>query len=230
MNVGLKSRRCHDSRLSALTRLEVIVTVAALLTVVLVGLAAALTGYSRSLDKSRRSYCVNNLKNIGLAFRIFAKDQEVVLPWNLADNEGGTKNHATSPAAIWRHWAAISNEISHPKLFICPSDRERRSANSWSEFTNNRFVSYALGFSATEESAQSILAADRNIRLDGAVLTNVILSFPSNVVVTFDQRLHNEAGNLLLGDGSVQRIPSRNLSEFFLDAHQANGTNVLAFP
>ncbi len=113
---------------------------------------------------------------------------------------------------------------------ICPSDRERRSATSWSEFTNNHFVSYALGLSASEEAPNTILGADRNLRLDGAVLTNVILSFPSNALVTFDQRLHNEAGNLLMGDGSVQQVPSRNLGEFFRDAHQATGTNLLAFP
>lgn len=91
-------------------------------------------------------------------------------------------------------------------------------------------MSYALGLSASEEASQSILATDRNIRLDGSVLSDVIHSFPSNVVVTLDQPLHNEAGNLLLGDGSVQRVPSRNLSEWSRNAHQAIGTNVLAFP
>lgn len=179
--------------------------------------------------KKTRIGCVNNLKNIGLAVRIFAP-AKYRYPWTLPAAESGTLEFATNPAALWRHFAALSNEISHPKHFICPSDRERRAAGSWSDFTNNHFVSYALGFSATEETPQSILAADRNIRLDGAVLTNVILSFPSNVVVTFDRRLHNEAGNLLMGDGGVQQVPSRNLSEFFRDAHHANGTNVLAFP
>jgi hypothetical protein len=197
---------------------------------VFVGLAAASVGYSRALARRHRIYCANSLKNIGLAVRIFSSTSAPEYPWAVAGRDGGSKEYVTDPAALWRHFAALSNEFNSPKRFICPSDRERRDANSWSEFTNNHFVSYALGFSATEETPQSILAADRNIRLDGAVLTDVILSFPSNVVVTFDQRLHNEAGNLLLMDGSVQQVPSRNLSEFFLDAHQANGTNVLAFP
>lgn len=181
--------------------------------------------------KRTRIGCVNNLKIIGLAFRIGTFGaQSFVPPWRAETDLGGTIQHATNPAALWRHFAAISNEISQPKHLICPSDRERRCATSWSEFTNNHFVSYALGFTASENAPNTILGADRNLRLDGAVLTNAILSFPSNAVVTFDQRLHNEAGNLLMGDGGVQQVPSRNLSEFFRDAHQATGTNVLAFP
>lgn len=227
MNVSSKSRHHRFTPLSALTRLEVMVIIAGLALLVMVALPPLLMARA----KRTRIACVNNLNNIGLAFRIgtFAL-QSFVPPWRAETDLGGTIQHATNPAALWRHFAAISNEISHPKLFICPSDRERRAATSWSEFTNNRFVSYALGLSVSEESPQSILGADRNLRLDGAVLSNAIISFSSNALVTFDRRLHNEAGNLLMGDGSVQQVPSHNLSEFFRDAHQATGTNVLAFP
>lgn len=226
MNAASKPNRRRLVEWQALTRLELLVIIAG------VGLlvVAALPPLLMARAKKTRIDCVNNLKNIGLSFRIFSRTSEAYFPWNKDIDLGGTILHATNPAALWRHLSAISNEIADPKRFICPSDRERRAAGSWTEFTNNHFVSYALGFSATEETPQSILAADRNIRLDGAVLANVILSFPSNVLVTFDRRLHGEGGNLLHGDGSVQQVPSRNLSECFGNAHQATGTNVLAFP
>ena len=197
MNTPSNHFRIHARRLRAFTQVELLAVL------VVFGLLVLMTipAMSKARDRRNRIACVNNLKNIGLAFRIFRGEN---FPWNLDTDRGGTIHFATNPAALWRHLVAISNEMGDPKRFICPSDLERRSAASWSEFTNNHFVSYALGFSATEETPQSILAADRNIRLDGAVLTNVILSFPSNVVVTFDQRLHNGAGNLMLGDGSVQ--------------------------
>ena len=212
--------------LRAFTKVELLAVL------VVFGLLVLMTipAMSKARERRNRIACANNFKYIGLSFRIFPTDQEGYLPWNVDTNRGGTIHHATNPAALWRHLVAISNEISHPKFFICPTDRERRCATSWSEFTNNRFVSYALGLSASEEAPQSIMGADRNLRLDGALLSNTIISFSSNALVTFDQRLHNEAGNLLLGDGSVQQVSSRNLSEFFRDAHQANGTNVLAFP
>ena len=212
--------------LRAFTKVELLAVL------VVFGLLVLMTipAMSKARERRNRIACVNNFKYIGLSFRIFPTDQDGYFPWNVDTNRGGTIRHATDPAALWRHLLAISNEIGHPKVFICPSDRERRAATSWSEFTNNRFVSYALGLSASEEAPNTILGADRNIRLDGAVLSNTIISFSSNALVTFDQRLHNEAGNLLLGDGSVQQVSSRNLSEFFRDAHQANGTNVLAFP
>lgn len=225
MNTSSNHFRIHARRLRAFTKVELLAVLVVFGLLVLMTLPAM----AKARDRRNRIACVNNLKNIGLAVRIFAPAM-YRYPWTLPAAESGTLAFATNPAALWRHFAALSNELSQPKHFICPSDRERRFATSWSEFTNNHFVSYALGFSATEETPQSILAADRNIRLGGAALTNVILSFPSNVVVTFDRRLHNEAGNLLMGDGGVQQVPSRNLSEFFRDAHQANGTNVLAFP
>lgn len=229
MKVFAKCRRRRFARLSALTRLEVMVMIAAFVLFLIVGLAAASAGYSRSLARRHRIACVNNLKTIGLAFRIsfITKDG---FPWKMDANEGGSKEHLANPTALWRHLAAISNELSTPKLLICPSDRERAPARTFPEITNNEFVSYALGFSASEDTPQSILGADRNVLHDGVPLANVIVSFPRNAAVTFDRRVHQEAGNLLLGDGSVQQVSSRSLGDRFREAHRATGTNVLAFP
>jgi hypothetical protein len=162
--------------------------------------------------------CVNNLKNIGLAVRIFSSTvpQSILgpLPVVTADQR------SMSPI---------------PPLSGASSPPSRTSSTAPSALTapltaNGRFVSCALGLSAPEEAPQSVLGADCNLRLDDAALTSAMLSFPSDALVTFDQRLHNEAGDLFFGDGSVQQAPSHDLSDVFRDAHQATGTNVLAFP
>ena len=152
-------------------------------------------------------------------------------PWQADTNRGGTLRFAPDPDSLWRHFLAISNELSAPRLVICPSDRDRRPARTWAEFNDNHFLSYALGFTANEETPDSVLATDRNVLLDGSPLANAIVSFPSNANVAFDQRIHFNAGNVLLGDGSVQQLSSDRLREAFRDAHIALGTNqTLAFP
>lgn len=65
-------------------------------------------------DKAKRIKCVNNLKQIGLAARIWANDNNDVLPPN---------------------WLVMSNELSTPKLLICPGDTARSAAPNWSSFS-----------------------------------------------------------------------------------------------
>ncbi len=137
--------------------------------------------------------------------------------------------YARDPASAWRHWALLSNELSTPKILICPADKERTVARNFTQFTNNGFLSYTLGLSGREEHPQSILSGDRNLLLDGAPLSNVVVSFRSNANVTFDRRIH-VVGNLLLGDGSVQQVTSSRLRDQFRDAFLAMGTNVLVIP
>ena len=217
--------RHHHHR--ALTRLEIVVIVAVFALLTLVTVPPLMMAHA----KKSRINCVNNLKNIGLAFRIFPTDSAGYFPWQVDTNRGGTVRFVAEPQSLWRHFLTISNELSAPRLVICPSDRERQPARTWAEFNDNRFLSYALGFTATVELPESVLAIDRNVLLDGSPLANAIVSFPSNANVTFDDRLHGRAGNVLLGDGSVQQLSSDRLREVFRAAHTALGTNqTLAFP
>ncbi len=212
----------------ALTRLEIVAIVAV---IALLALVAVLPLMMARAKKTRMN-CVNNLKIIGLACRVFSTGSTTEYPWMLdKDDQRTTSMYRDQPAALWRHFAAWSNELSTPKLLNCPSDRERQPARTWAEFNDNRFPSYALGFTATVELPESVLAIDRNVLLDGSPLANAIVSFPSNANVTFDDRLHGRAGNVLLGDGSVQQLRSDRLREAFRAAHNALRTNQsLAFP
>ena len=63
--------------------------------------------------KAESLACVNNLKQIGLAARIYANDQGDVFPAS---------------------FVAMSNVLSTPKLLICPGDKARVAAKNWQEF------------------------------------------------------------------------------------------------
>jgi prepilin-type processing-associated H-X9-DG protein len=172
---------------------------------------------------------VNNLKNVGLAFRTAAVDSGV-FPFRLSEDVGGTAPYAQDPVELWRHFTVLSNELVSPKVMSCPKDTRKATSFDWqSVITNdhNRALSYTLGLDATEEEPQSILSSDRNLTLDGLPVGVAILTLRSNSPVGFHTNLHNLAGNVLFGDGSVQQVTSGRLTQMVTNAvGSSNSRNI----
>lgn len=72
--------------------------------------------------EAHRVQCVNYLKQISIAARLWAKDQEDTLPSN---------------------FLTMSNELATPKILTCPSDTARKKAGTWQDF-NGSSVSYEM--------------------------------------------------------------------------------------
>jgi hypothetical protein len=151
---------------------------------VLIVLALALAGcffVCRPSDwrSSSRLGCVNNLKQIGLAFRTWAIDNDGQFPFNVSTNAGGTMELCArgadgfdTNAAL--HFQVMSNELSTPRILVCPKDSSKRPA---------------AGF-------PSLQASNVTYRVRSG--TNLNQSNPTAVLVVcpFD-------GNTVLCDGSV---------------------------
>ena len=207
------------------TLIEVGVVLAVIALLLLVGIPMI----RNSGRPARRIQCINNLKNVGLAFRIFALDNTNRFPFELSSTRGGTLELCGDPQAAWRQFAILSNALSVPILVQCPSDQERRQAMDWRQFTNNQHLSYFAGLGALADYPDSILSGDRNLTLDGRSLREESVTFSTNATAGFDQRIHRFAGNIALGDGSVQQATSGQLSEMFHAAAQT-GTNTVMIP
>src|SRR5690349_8253126 len=68
-----------------------------------------------------RINCTNNLKQIGLAFRTWALDNNDQFPFQVSATNGGTMELTGSGIASV-HFQVMSNELSTPKILLCPAD------------------------------------------------------------------------------------------------------------
>ena len=227
----------HPSYRRGLTLVEVLAGVAGLMVLAAVVLPALMSPRT----KASRVTCVLNLKNIGLALRIFSTDHGDKWPMDLSVTNRGTREWLNDPSQLWRHWLSLSNELSTPKMLLCPADKERRPTQSlflspkpltWSEITDNSHLSYFLGLDAREDNPQNLLAGDRNLTTNGVPVGPGRLLLTTNLLLGWSKELHNQAGNVLLGDGSVQQMSSDRLHAAWRDAAtQAKGTtNVWLVP
>src|SRR5882762_3784422 len=107
-----------------LTVLEISVVLAVLLLLACLILAALY----KANQVAHRISCTNNLKQAGLSFEIFANDHRGKFPMQLSTNEGGGSQFIAGGNAF-RHFLALSNELSTPKILICPADKRKALTN-----------------------------------------------------------------------------------------------------
>ncbi|MGA2657008.1 MAG: DUF4190 domain-containing protein [Verrucomicrobiota bacterium] len=92
--------------------------------------AMLLPALARAKGRAQSIICANNLKQVGVAFKIWALDHNDQFPFNVGTNSGGTLELcAPGPDGYDRnaalHFMVMSNELSTPLILVC-----RASPNS----------------------------------------------------------------------------------------------------
>ena len=181
---------------------------------------------TRSQDRCRcRVSCTTNLKQVGLAFRMWANDNGDRFPMQVSIAEGGTKELALKGFAL-PNFTVLSNELITPKPLHCPSDPDRRHVTQWARF-GPVGLGYFVSMDAFETNPASILAGDRNVFIKGK-RAKKLARLEKPEVVAWGSGTHVHQGNIVLGDGSAHLLDDLGLRTALTNTTIA--TNRFVFP
>ena len=218
--VGGMKPRVSPQKTAAMTLMEVVVilSVLALLVVII------LPTLSRAKTKSRIG-CVNNLKQIGLSFRLWEGDNGDKYPMSVSVTNGGTMELAAG-ANAWFCFLVMSNQLSTPKILHCPADTNSFATTNFSSGFNHRNISYFVNVDAGESDPQTLMSGDDNFEVGGVPVNSGLLILTSNMSIAWSAGRHHFAGNVALADGSVQSMSNAGLTNW----QTGLATNRLAIP
>ena len=180
---------------------------------------------SRPTVRASRINCMSNLKITGLGFRMWSYDHNDQMPMMVSTNRRGSLEFIATGEVI-RHFLAISNELSSPKVLACADDEGVKRATNFSLLTSKN-VSYFVGLDADETKMQMLLSGDRNLT-NGLPPNNHILQATGPDTFGWTKAIHNNAGNIGLADGSAAQTTTTTLRRQLTDP--SNATNRLALP
>jgi len=228
-----------------LIELLVVIAIIAILAAMLLPVLAA------AKRRAQRINCVSNLKQVNLSFRIWEGDNNNQYPMAVSTSAGGAKESVLSNGhptgygngSLTNVFCVMSNELSTPKILICPSDiAHNTAATNWGEMgslatspgCNTNADSYFVCGDANETYPQMLMTGDRNIGLTATAPANAITlsmdSLPTSCELYNNagswawsaNDLHLKVGNAGFADGSVAEESASGLQQALVLA--TNGT------
>jgi competence protein ComGC len=230
--------RVTNRTTAALTRVEVLAVILVLFVLAALFLPALLAAKMRG--QGSHINCVNNVKQVALSFRVWAIDNQDKYPMEISIANGGTSELAAKGDVV-ATFQIISNELSTPKVLICPEDTGHIFATNFSGAFSAKNISYFIGVNASTNLPRAFLSGDDHFSINATPVSPGLFDVVSNTPVAWNSSRHVAVGthfwffstkasfgNVGFGDGGVQQLNNSDL----LDQVRQTGvaTNRLAIP
>ena len=214
----------------AMTLVEVLVVIG-VLAILLMLLLPALD--SRP-TRAPMAECLNDLKQIGIAFRLFADDNNGQFPPQVSITNGGSMEFigSNSPAL---HFRPLSTYLGgNLSVLHCPADQSKQPLTNKNTLTD-RNLSYFISVDATAALTNAIHAGDRNLQVAGQPVAPGLFTLTTNAAIGWTRDMHKLKRNLVwVGCGNVLFVDGHVLANQVDLAASAQrqdlATNRLAIP
>jgi len=118
--------------------------------------ALLLPALAQAKAKAKAITCVNQMRQIGLAARLYSNDHDETFPPD---------------------FMAMSAELISPKILICPSDEDHAAAASWADYDPDKNLTYlylAPGIKEDSQAANTVILTcpihNHKVMSDGSVI------------------------------------------------------------